>query len=197
MPFTTILRVNSFIIVSIVKREFMGLTTFKGDLPTLSEAKLPRTIWQKRNSWAQSACIRISRFCWKTGRARRSHDYGWLGDTCGSESFWLLEKTYLITVVSSPREQMKQKVDKEYKSYQAKTLSQVEKDYLKEIKSIENLAKEGGSWWTSQKKSKTVPLSGKSWGKCVKLSEEMGYRKKIFRWRHTLYSLWTNIYILQ
>jgi len=42
------------------------------------------------------------------------------------------------------REQMKQKVDKEYKSYQAKTLSQVEKDYLKEIKSIENLAKEGG-----------------------------------------------------
>jgi len=45
---------------------------------------------------------------------------------------------------SISREQMRQKVDKEYKSYQAKTLSQVEKDYLKEIKSIENLAKEGG-----------------------------------------------------
>lgn len=41
------------------------------------------------------------------------------------------------------REKMSEKVTTEYQKYQSQTLSQVEKDYLKEIKSIENLAKEG------------------------------------------------------
>mgnify|MGYP000491126361 FL=1 len=40
-------------------------------------------------------------------------------------------------------EKMSGKVTTEYQKYQSQTLSQVEKDYLKEIKSIENLAKEG------------------------------------------------------
>ena len=34
--------------------------------------------------------------------------------------------------------------EKEYKKYSEKTLSQVEKDYLNEIKSIEQKAKKGG-----------------------------------------------------
>ena len=38
---------------------------------------------------------------------------------------------------------MQDKVDKEYKKYHQKTLSQVEKDYLNEIKAIEQKAKEG------------------------------------------------------
>ena len=37
---------------------------------------------------------------------------------------------------------MKEKVSEEYKKFQQKTLSQVEKDYLKEIKEIEKRAKE-------------------------------------------------------
>ena len=44
---------------------------------------------------------------------------------------------------SNKREKMSEKVTTEYQKYQSQTLSQVEKDYLKEIKSIENLAKEG------------------------------------------------------
>ena len=42
------------------------------------------------------------------------------------------------------REQMIEKVEKDYKKYHQKTLSQVEKDYLNEIKAIEQKAKEGG-----------------------------------------------------
>ena len=44
---------------------------------------------------------------------------------------------------SGCHEKMTEKVALEYQKYQSQTLSQVEKDYLKEIKSIENLAKEG------------------------------------------------------
>mgnify|MGYP003084721983 FL=1 len=36
------------------------------------------------------------------------------------------------------------KVNKEYKKYSAKTLSQVERDYLTEIKNIESFAEKGG-----------------------------------------------------
>lgn len=41
---------------------------------------------------------------------------------------------------------MQEKVDKEYKKYQQKTLSQVEKDYLEEIKVIEQMVREGGNY---------------------------------------------------
>ena len=41
------------------------------------------------------------------------------------------------------RSQMEKKVEEEYKKYSGHTLTQVEKDYLKELKSIENLAKGG------------------------------------------------------
>jgi len=39
---------------------------------------------------------------------------------------------------------MEKKVEEEYKKYSEYNLTQVEKDYLKELKSIENLAKGGG-----------------------------------------------------
>lgn len=39
---------------------------------------------------------------------------------------------------------MIEKVEKEYKKYSERTLSPVEKDYLAEIKSIEQIAKKGG-----------------------------------------------------
>ncbi len=40
---------------------------------------------------------------------------------------------------------MLNKVNSEYKKYSQKTLSQVEKDYLAEIKSIESIAQRGGN----------------------------------------------------
>ena len=41
------------------------------------------------------------------------------------------------------REQMTEKVEQEYRRYQAKTLSQVEKDYLAHIKHLEKTAQGG------------------------------------------------------
>ena len=45
---------------------------------------------------------------------------------------------------SISRKQMEKKVEEEYKKYSKHTLTPVEKDYLEEIKSIEELAKKGG-----------------------------------------------------
>ena len=45
---------------------------------------------------------------------------------------------------SISRKQMEKKVEGEYKKYSEHTLTQVEQDYLEEIKSIEKLAKKGG-----------------------------------------------------
>ena len=42
------------------------------------------------------------------------------------------------------REMMVDKVNQEYKKYSAKTLSQVERDYLAAIKNIESIAEKGG-----------------------------------------------------
>ena len=44
---------------------------------------------------------------------------------------------------SISQKQMINKVENEYKKYHSKTLSQVEKDYLEEIKKIEKVAKKG------------------------------------------------------
>ena len=49
----------------------------------------------------------------------------------------------LIGNGSVSKEQADKRVQVEYKKYRQKTLSQVEKDYLNEIKSIEQKAKEG------------------------------------------------------
>jgi len=43
------------------------------------------------------------------------------------------------------RQQMIEKVEKEYKKYNEKTLTQVEKDYLLEINNIKNIVSKGGA----------------------------------------------------
>ena len=45
---------------------------------------------------------------------------------------------------SISRKQMEEKVEEEYKKYSEHTLTQVEQDYLEEIKNIEKIAKKGG-----------------------------------------------------
>ena len=48
----------------------MGLTTFKGELPTLKEAQIAKNyLTEKRITRAQSISFRILGFCGKTGPA--------------------------------------------------------------------------------------------------------------------------------
>ena len=131
MPFTTILqseliyhRVNS-------EKEFMGLTTFKGDLPTLSEAKVAKNYLTEKELRGLNQLV--SGYLDFAERQAEREEVMTMAD-------WVTHVDRILLATGEDlldnsgfisREQMKQKVDKEYKSYQAKTLSQVEKDYLK------------------------------------------------------------------
>ena len=126
------------------EKEFMGLTTFKGDLPTLSEAKVAKNYLTEKELRGLNQLV--SGYLDFAERQAEREEVMTMADWVAHVDRILLAtgEDLLDNSGSISREQMKQKVDKEYKSYQAKTLSQVEKDYLKEIKSIENITKEGG-----------------------------------------------------
>lgn len=124
-------------------KEFMGLTTFKGDLPTLNEAKVAkdyltekelRGLNQLVSGYLDFAERQAEREVVMTMKDWVTHVDNILAAT-GED---VLKDNGKIS-----REKMSEKVTTEYQKYQSQTLSQVEKDYLKEIKSIENLAKEG------------------------------------------------------
>ena len=126
------------------EKEFLGLTTFKGDLPTLSEAKVAKNYLTEKELRGLNQLV--SGYLDFAERQAEREEVMTMADWVTHVDRILLAtgEDLLDNSGSISREQMEHKVDKEYKSYQAKTLSQVEKDYLKEIKSIENLAKEGG-----------------------------------------------------
>ena len=126
------------------EKEFMGLTTFKGDLPTLSEAKVAKNYLTEKELRGLNQLV--SGYLDFAERQAEREEVMTMADwvTHVDRILQATGEDLLDNSSSISREQMEHKVDKEYKSYQAKTLSQVEKDYLKEIKSIENLAKDGG-----------------------------------------------------
>ncbi len=127
------------------EKEFMGLTIFKGDLPTLSEAKVAKNYLTEKELRGLNQLV--SGYLDFAERQAEREEVMTMADWVTHVDRILLAtgEVLLDNSGSISREQMKHKVDKEYKSYQSKTLSQVEKDYLKEIKGIENIAKEGGN----------------------------------------------------
>lgn len=123
------------------KKDFMGLTTFKGDLPSKEEAKIAknyldekelRTLNNLVSGYLDFAEMRAEEEIPMTMKDWADHVDRILLAT-GKD---LLKDKGKIS-----RKQMINKVDKEYKEYSQKTLSQVEKDYLESIKSMEKLAK--------------------------------------------------------
>lgn len=125
-------------------KEFMGLTTFKGDLPTLKEAQVAknylsekelRSLNQLVSGYLDFAERQAEREIVMTMKDWVAHVDNILSAT-GED---VLEGSGNIS-----RGQMTGKVLSEYQKYTAQTLSQVEKDYLAEIKSIEEMAKKGG-----------------------------------------------------
>ena len=124
-------------------KEFMGLTTFKGELPTLQEAKTAknyltevelRGLNQLVSGYLDFAERQAERQVIMTMKDWVEHVNRILA--AGGED--VLEGSGTIS-----HQQMQDKVISEYKKYKQKTLSQVEKDYLDEIKRIETLAKGG------------------------------------------------------
>ena len=115
------------------EKEFMGLTSFKGNLPTKKEAETAKNYLSEKelrglnqlvSGYLDFAERQAEREIQMTMKDWINHVDNILKAT-GED---LLEGNGKIT-----RQKMKEKVSEEYKKFQQKTLSQVEKDYLREI----------------------------------------------------------------
>jgi len=125
-------------------KDFMGLSTFKGELPTLEEAKVAKnylsveelkslnTLVSGYLDFAERQAQREVKMTMKDWREHVDRILSATGEDL------------LIGNGRVSREMMVDKVNQEYKKYSAKTLSQVERDYLAEIKNIKSIAEKGG-----------------------------------------------------
>lgn len=125
-------------------KDFMGLSTFKGELPTLEEAKVAKNYLSAEELKSLNAVVsgyldfaerQAQREVKMTMKDWREHVDRILSAT---------GEDLLIGNGRVSRDMMVDKVNQEYRKYSAKTLSQVERDYLTEIKSIESIAEKGG-----------------------------------------------------
>ena len=125
-------------------KDFMGLSTFKGELPTLEEAKVAKNYLSTEELKSLNALVsgyldfaerQAQREVKMTMKDWREHVDRILSAT---------GEDLLIGNGRVSREMMVDKVNQEYKKYSAKTLSQVERDYLAEIKNIKSIAEKGG-----------------------------------------------------
>ena len=125
-------------------KDFMGLSTFKGELPTLEEAKVAKNYLSAEELKSLNALVsgyldfaerQAQRAVKMTMKDWREHVDRILSAT---------GEDLLIGNGRVSREMMVDKVNQEYKKYSAKTLSQVERDYLAEIKNIKSIAEKGG-----------------------------------------------------
>lgn len=124
-------------------KEFMGLTNFKGELPTLSEAKIAKNYLAENelkrlnalvSGYLDFAEMQAQKEIPMTMKDWVAHVDRILTAT-GEE---LLKDAGKIT-----KKQMLKKVEKEYREYSNKTLTKVEQDYLEKIQNIEKIAKSG------------------------------------------------------
>lgn len=124
--------------------DFMGLSTFKGELPTLEEAKVAKNYLSAEELKGLNALVsgyldfaerQAQREVKMTMKDWREHVDRILSAT---------GEDLLIGNGRVSRDMMVDKVNQEYRKYSAKTLSQVERDYLTEIKNIESIAEKGG-----------------------------------------------------
>ena len=125
-------------------KDFMGLSTFQGELPTLEEAKVAKNYLSAEELKSLNALVsgyldfaerQAQREVKMTMKDWREHVDRILSAT---------GEDLLIGNGRVSREMMVDKVNQEYKKYSAKTLSQVERDYLAEIKNIKSIAEKGG-----------------------------------------------------
>ena len=125
-------------------KEFMGLTTFKGNLPTLTEAKTAKNYLSEKELRGLNQLV-SGYLDFAERQAER--------EKAMTMSDWIKHVDNILQATGEnilenagevSRKQMEKKVGEEYKKYSSHTLTQVEQDYLEEIKNIEKIAKKGG-----------------------------------------------------
>ena len=125
-------------------KDFMGLSTFKGELPTLEEAKVAKNYLSAEELKSLNAVV-SGYLDFAERQAQREvkmtmKDWREYVDRILSAT----GEDLLIGNGRVSRDMMVDKVNQEYRKYSAKTLSQVERDYLAAIKNIESIAEKGG-----------------------------------------------------
>lgn len=122
-------------------KEFMGLTTFKGELPSLREAKVAKNYLDEKELRGLNQLV-SGYLDFAERQAER--------EIAMKMSDWVKHVDNILTATGEDllegngkisHKQMEKKVEDEYKKYSAHTLTQVERDYLEEIKNIEKIAK--------------------------------------------------------
>lgn len=125
-------------------KEFMGLTTFKGELPTLTEAKTAKNYLSEKELRSLNQLV-SGYLDFAERQAER--------EVAMTMVDWIKHVDNILRATgedvlenagSISRKQMEEKVEEEYKKYSEHTLTPVEQDYLEEIKNIEKIAKKGG-----------------------------------------------------
>jgi len=123
------------------EKEFMGLTTFKGSQPTLSEAKIAKNYLNEKELRAMgqivSGYLDFAERQAEREIAMTMDDWAkHLDNILTMSGEQLLQGNGLISA-----KQAIEKAEAEYKKYKARTLSDVEKDYLNSIKLLESKSK--------------------------------------------------------
>ena len=123
------------------EKEFMGLTTFKGSQPTLSEAKIAKNYLNEKELRAMgqivSGYLDFAERQAEREIAMTMDDWAkHLDNILTMSGEQLLQGNGLISA-----KQAMEKAETEYKKYKARTLSDVEKDYLNSIKLLESKSK--------------------------------------------------------
>lgn len=125
-------------------KDFMGLTIFKGELPTLQESKIAKNYLTEKELRGLNQLV-SGYLDFAERQAER--------EIAMTMADWIKHVDNILQATGEnvlknagkvSHKQMEKKVTEEYKKYSAQTLSPVEKDYLEEIKNIEKIAKKGG-----------------------------------------------------
>ena len=124
--------------------DFLGLTTFKGELPTRAEAKVAKNYLSETELLDLNQLV--SGYLDFAERKARREEAMTMADWIAHIDMVLAStgEKVLQHAGHISKTQMEHKVDVEYNAYIEHTLTRVERDYLEEIKHIENIAKKGG-----------------------------------------------------
>lgn len=121
-------------------KDFMGLTTFKGAVPTLSESKIAK------NYLTEDELFRLNRLVSaffdlaeiKAQEETPMYMQNWIEELDKFATFY--GQGVLQNKGSISRKQADKKAEFEFRTYEAKTLTPVEKEYLETIKAVQKIA---------------------------------------------------------
>lgn len=123
------------------EKNYMGLTIFKNEFPTLKEVMVAKNYLTEKELKGLNQLV--SGYLDFAERQAQKEEVMTMQK-------WIEHVDKILEATGEDllkgngeisHEKMEQKVKEEFKKYKNKTLTQVEKDYLEEIKSIENIAK--------------------------------------------------------